>query len=386
MQISMVGAGYTPGEADQLRRDMAGWRKTGRLERHRERLLEGFARNGVSPEFAERLYQQIHGFGEYGFPESHAASFALLVYASAWIKVHYPLEFACALLNSQPMGFYSTSSIVKDAQRHGIEVRAPCALKSDWDATVELEPPPSSGHAGHRASLRLGLREIRGLGEAAARSLAVARSKPPPFTSVRDLAVRAKLAKDDVELLAEAGALAALVPERREALFRARAPRERGLFDGLDIEPEEDVGLPPMPKIQQLCLDYGKVGLSVDDHPMRHLRAKLRRNKVLAAADLTPLEHGVTVRVAGLVIGRQRPATASGITFITLEDETGLVNLIVRRDVFSENYAVARHAKILLVLGRLEREGAVIHVLVQRLARLLLPSGHEPPARSRDFH
>ena len=373
MQIAMVGAGYTAGEADQLRRDMAGWKKTGRLERHREKLLMGFARRGISREFGEQLYQQIHGFGEYGFPESHAASFALLVYASAWIKVHHPAEFACALLNAQPMGFYSPSSIVKDAQRHGVEVRPPCAVESAWDCTMQ------------DGALRLGLRQIRGLGEAAVAALTAARAEAP-FASLRDLVHRARLRKNDVEALAEAGALERIVPARREALWRARAPREGGLFEGLAIEEDEDVGLPALRPLEQLALDYGRVGLSVDDHPMRHLRAELTPRGVRRAEELRTIAHGSAVTVAGLVIGRQRPGTASGITFVTLEDETGMVNLVVQRTVFADNYAVARHAKLVLVRGRLERQGEVIHVLALEMARLALPDGEEMKVRSRDFH
>ena len=377
MQIAMVGAGYTAGEADQLRRDMAGWRKTGRLERHREKLLLGFGRKGIARGFGEQLYEQIRGFGEYGFPESHAASFALLVYASAWIKVHHPAEFACALLNSQPMGFYSPSSIVKDAQRHGVEARPPCVLRSDWDNT--LEP------GAERPALRLGLRQIRGIGEGVGRAVAAARAEGA-FASLRDLVRRARLKKNDIEALAEAGALASIVPERREALFRARAPREGGLFEGLDIEADEDVGLAPLPRLTQLALDYGRVGLSIDDHPLAHLRARLAARGVRRAEELGALRGGMAVTVAGLVIGRQRPGTASGVTFITLEDETGHVNLIVQAPLFAANYAVARHARLLLVKGRLERQGAVVHVLAQELARLTMPGGEDPPVRSRDFH
>jgi error-prone DNA polymerase len=378
MQIAMVGAGYTPGESDQLRRDMASWRKTGRLARHRDKLLAGFARRGISAEFGEQLYKQIHGFGEYGFPESHAASFALLVYASAWIKVHHPAEFACALLNAQPMGFYSPSSIVKDAQRHGVEVRPPCVARSPWDSTLE----PSAGP--HRA-LRLGLRLIRGMGQGVADAIVKAR-REAPFASVDDLIRRAHLRKNDAEALAEAGALSTIVSARREALWRARAPREGGLFAKLPIEPDEDVGLPALRPLEQLALDYGRVGLSIDDHPMKHLRAGLAERGVRRAEDLRRVAHGSSVAVAGLVIGRQRPGTASGITFFTLEDETGMVNLIVHATTFAENYAVARHARLLLVEGRLERQGEVVHVLAETMERLLLPDGDDPPTRSRDFH
>jgi error-prone DNA polymerase len=377
MQIAMVGAGYTPGDADQLRRDMAAWKKTGKLARHREKLLAGFKKRGIAQKFGEQLYQQIHGFGEYGFPESHAASFALLVYASAWIKTHHPAEFTCALLNSQPMGFYSPSSLVKDAQRHGVEVRPPCVTTSAWDSTLE--------EGARFPAIRLGLRQIRGLGEATAKAIEKARAEAA-FSSLPDLVRRAGLRKNEIEALAEAGALEKLVPARREALWRARAPREEGLFTGVGIEPDEDVGLPAMPKLTQLALDYGRVGLSLADHPMLHLRKQLAKRSVQRAEDLRRIAHGSHVTVAGMVIGRQRPGTASGVTFVTLEDETGMVNLIVGREVFAENYAVARHARLLLVKGRLEKQNGVIHVLAHEMERLSLPDGEEPPVRSRDFH
>jgi error-prone DNA polymerase len=386
MQIAMVGAGYEPGEADQLRRDMAAWKRTGRLARHRDKLLAGFKARGISQEFGEKLYQQIHGFGEYGFPESHAASFALLVYASAWIKTHHPSEFACALLNAQPMGFYSPSSIVKDAQRHRVEVRPPCVVASAWDST--LEPPPARGRP---PALRLGLRQIRGLSTGAGEAIARAR-REQALSTLPDLVRRARLDKRDVEALAEAGALVALVPARREALWQARAPREGGLFDGIDLEDDEEVGLPELRPLEQLALDYGRVGLSIHDHPLAHLRDALAKRGVKRAQDLSRLRHGTRVTVAGLVIGRQRPGTASGVTFFTLEDETGMVNLIVHATLFAENYVVARHAKLLLVRGRVERQGAVIHVLAETLSRLTLPDGderqieHEMRMKSRDFH
>jgi error-prone DNA polymerase len=384
MQISMVGAGYTPGEADQLRRDMGAWKKNGRLAAHYPRLMAGFARSGIPAAFAEQLYKQIQGFGEYGFPESHAASFALLVYASAYLKVHYPAAFACSLLNSQPMGFYSASSIVKDAQRHGVEARPVSVTRSDWDCT--LEPlPREPGDDGELCALRLGIRQIRGVGEAMGQAVMAARAEAP-FASLDDLIRRAYLKKNEIEALAEAGALEALVPERRDALWRARAPREGGLFEGMQIEPDEDVGLPPMRPLTQLGLDYGRVGLSIHDHPMRYVREALGKRGVRRAEELGTLPDGAQIEVAGLVIGRQRPGTASGVTFITLEDETGLVNLVVMKTVFAESYGVARHARMMLVAGRLERQGTVIHVLAKKLSRLRLPGDEEPRVKSRDFH
>jgi error-prone DNA polymerase len=387
MQIAMVGAGYSPGEADQLRRDMAAWKKHGRLERHRARLLSGFAERGISQRFGEMLFNQIEGFAEYGFPESHAASFALLVYASAWLKARRPAPFACALLNSQPMGFYSPSVIVQDAQRHGVRVLSPSVIKSDWDSTLEDWAPEGIAPEGSReAALRLGLRLIRGMGEGAALAIMQARAEGP-FSSIEDLVHRAGLKKNEVEALAEAGALEELVPGRREALWRARAPREGGLFEGKPIEEERAVGLPKLRRMEQLLLDYGRVGLSVDDHPMKHLRSQLHRKGVLRAVDLKQMRHGEGVRVAGLVIGRQRPDTASGVTFITLEDETGMVNLVVWKRLFEERYTVARHAQMMLVSGRLERQGDVVHVIAQSLDKLRLRPEEEPlPLRSRDFH
>ncbi|WP_437591916.1 error-prone DNA polymerase [Sorangium sp. So ce1000] len=383
MQIAMVGAGYTPGEADQLRRDMAAWKKHGRLERHRGRLIQGFAERGISAKFGEMLYQQIQGFGEYGFPESHAASFALLVYASAWLKVHHQAAFTCALLNAQPMGFYSPSALVQDAQRHGVEVRPVCVVRSAWDATLERGAEPSAGPA-----LRLGMRLVKGLGEAAAAAIVAAREEAP-FTSLPDLVRRTELKKNDVEALAEAGALAALVPARREALWRARAPRVEGLFEGVPLEQDRDVGLPPLRPLEQLALDYGRVGLSLHDHPMRHVRQAFKRRRgagrVRTAEEIKAARDGESVRVAGMVVGRQRPATASGVTFLTLEDETGVVNVIVQRQVFAEYEQVARHAALMLVAGRVERQGEVVHVLARELERLELSSGEEIALKSRDY-
>ncbi|HEY4116700.1 MAG TPA: error-prone DNA polymerase [Byssovorax sp.] len=381
MQIAMVGADYTAGEADQLRRDMAAWKKHGRLERHKEKLLAGFADKGIPAQFGKQLYQQIQGFGEYGFPESHAASFALLVYASSWLKVHRPAEFVCALLNSQPMGFYSASSLVQDAQRHGVVVRPPSVVVSAWDNTLEREAP------GAPAAMRLGLRQIKGFGEAAAKAVVAAR-EAAPFTDLSDLIRRAAVRKNEIEALAEAGALAPLEPSRRDALFRARAPREaEGLYRDVALEATDlPLGLPALEPTEQLVLDYGRLGLSIDDHPMRHLRPSLARRRVARAIDLATMPDRRSVTVAGLVIGRQRPATASGVTFVTLEDETGMVNLVVRMDVWSANYGVARHAKLLLARGRLEREGDVVHVLVKTLERLEPPKGGAVDAKSRDFH
>jgi error-prone DNA polymerase len=409
MQIAMIGANYTAGEADQLRRDMAAWRRTGRLERHRDKLLAGFRKNGITMVFAEALYKQIQGFGEYGFPESHAASFAVLVYVSAWLKVYYPAEFACALLNSQPMGFYSASSIVQDAQRHGVKVHPVCVQQSTWENSLEPDEAASSprvaadGAGGPAAphsplpgdetpperaapmALRLGLRQVKGLSERGGLAVEKAREQGP-FTSVQDFVIRTGLPRDEVESLAEAGAFEAFSPARREAMWKARAPKGEGLFREVPLEKEQKVGLPDLRPTEQLSLDYARLGLSVNDHPMRHLRDEMNRRRVKKAQDLRKLKAGAQVKVAGLVIGRQRPETASGVTFMTLEDETGLVNLIVHRKVFDEQFRVARHAEMVLVSGKVEREGDVIHVLARQFERLTLPTGEKLETRSRDFH
>jgi len=390
MQIAITGAGYSGGEADRLRRDMAAWKLHGRLLQHRERLLGGFAKKGISAEFAAALFEQIKGFGEYGFPESHAASFALLVYASAWQKAHYPAHFACALLNSQPMGFYSPSTIVQDAARHGVQVRDVSVVASDWDTTLEPPLPAMGREAAERPhpALRLGLRLVKGVSEAAARRLLAARAERA-FAGLGDVIERGGLARHELERLAEAGAFEALVEGRRLALWGLRAPRTGGLFSGIELA-EPPAGLPPLRAAEQLVLDYGTKGLSVGDHPLRHLRPALRRQGVVCAEELPRRGRG-GVAVAGLVTCRQQPHTAKGVVFITLEDETGLVNLVLFRDVYERFRAVARHATLLFARGELERDarvegdGQVIHVIVRELRRLDRGGG-ALRATSRDFH
>jgi error-prone DNA polymerase len=396
MQIAIDGAGYSGGEADQLRRDMAAWKKSGKLMRHKQRLLDGFAKKGISKEFGEALFEQIKGFGDYGFPESHAASFALLVYSSCWEKAHYPAHFVCALLNSQPMGFYSPSSLVRDAQKHGVEARSVCVVRSSWDCTLEAPGPEcriESHYPSARKALRLGFRLIRGFGEGAGKAIEEARAERP-FTGLEDLVRRARLKKNDVEALAEAGALEELVRGRRQALWKVRAPRTPGLFEKTDVT-EPDVELPPLRASEQLLLDYGRLGLSVGDHPLSHLRERLRRRRVVTARDLERTPQGRHVSVAGLVLTRQRPGTASGVVFITLEDETGTLNLVLWSRVFEQFYLAARHATLLLARGKVERHVTeprpgevgvatpIIHVIAEHLERIDIP-GVE--VSSRDFH
>jgi error-prone DNA polymerase len=375
MKIAVVGAGYSPGEADQLRRDMAAWRKSGRLERHRQRLIDGFRKTGVDVDFAQRLYEQIKGFGEYGFPESHAASFAILVYASAWLKRWFPAEFACALLNSLPMGFYAPSQIVADAQRHAVTVRAVDVNASDWDCTLERDDDESP-------ALRLGLRIVKGLRHDVIAGLVVERARSGPFKDVADVVRRARLDKRARLALARSGAFDLLAGHRRAALWAALDPRPP-LFASL----RDDA--PPLSAPTQgelLLLDYAHTGLSVDDHPMRHVRPELlarlaarvvgrRTPPLLDARGVADARHGTRALVAGLVTGRQRPGTADGTCFVTLEDEHGQVNVIVWGRDFDRWRTTIVGARFLLVDAVIERQGIVVHAIARAVAAVT-PSAH----------
>jgi error-prone DNA polymerase len=376
MQIAIVGAGYDPGEADQLRRDMAAWRKNGRLARHHDKLIGGFRKRGIPDDFGERLYRQIQGFGEYGFPESHAASFALLVYASSWIKVHHPAAFACALINSQPMGFYSPASIVRDAQKHDVEIRPARIESSNWDCTLEV--------AKECQALRLGLRLVRGLSKGAVESMTAAREQRQ-FKSVDDFIARTSLRQNELEVLAEAGAFEGLLESRREALWRIRAPREGALLASTVIESDEPAGLPAVTAREQLTLDYGTTGISIHDHPIRHVRKQLARRRVRKAEGQHDWKQDQQVTVAGVVLGRQRPMTAKGIVFITLEDDTGTINLVVYPHVYETFELVAQNAGMMLARGRVDRRGDVVHLRARHLERLELPRGYNLTLHSRDF-
>jgi len=377
MQLAIVAAGFTPGEADQLRRAMAAWKRKGGLGHFEERLTRGMRERGYPEEFAQRIFQQILGFGEYGFPESHAASFALLVYVSAWLKRHEPAAFTAALINSQPMGFYAPSQLVQDARRHGVEVRPVDVRVSDWNCT--LEPG-----AGGEPALRLGLRLARGLPEAAARRLVAVRTAGG-VEDVQSLANRAALDRRELGCLAAAGALASLAGNRHRAAWNVA-----GVEAALPVFPEPRIaeGIPLLRAPREgedIVADYAHTGLTLRRHPVALLRERLAARGCVPAVGLRELPSGSTVRTAGLVITRQRPGTASGVTFVTLEDESGSINLIVWRDVAERQRRALVGSRLMGVAGELQAEGEVLHVIVRRIVDLSSWLG-ALTAPSRDFH
>jgi len=379
MKLAIVAAGFTAGEADKLRRAMAAWRRDGDLEPFREKLLLGMRAHGLTDDFAERVYQQIRGFASYGFPESHAASFALLVYVSAWLKKHYPAAFCASLLNSQPMGFYAPAQLIRDAREHGIPIRSTDVNHSERDAT--LEPDGTGGFA-----VRLGLRLLSGLNSAAAERIVAARFGNP-FSSADDLARRAELGQPVMKLLSRADALGSLGLDRRAALWESlRLKRDdRPLFSGLmDEQPIAPAAIGRLSPFEEVLADYRSQGMSLRAHPISFIRPELDRRKCEPASRLRELNDGLFVRVGGLVLLRQRPSTARGITFVTLEDETGVINLILHAAIWQKHRDVAGAAKVWLVDGQLQRQGIVVHVVAARLADFTAELGGIK-AESRDF-
>jgi error-prone DNA polymerase len=426
MRLAVVAAGFTPGEADQLRRAMAAWRRPGIIDQFRKKLLDGMRANGLTEEFAQNVYHQIRGFGEYGFPESHAASFALLVYVSAWLKHYYPAAFCAAMINSQPLGFYAPAQLVRDAREHGVEVRPVDVNHSGWDCRLEANDEArmtndelqnytttTSGHSSfvirHSRILRLGLRMINGLRANAAAAIERAR-EDGPFTSIDDFARRTGLSQAVVKRLAEADAFGSLGAGRRQALWDSLG-QERNrvwqpLLDILPLPPGEGrgEGLPPgqngramysaipaMPPYEEVVADYRSVGLSLKAHPISFYRQQLNRLKITPAKALTKLHNGAKVRVAGLVLLRQRPSTAKGITFVTLEDETGTINLVVHQHTWDRFYRIARRAPAWIAHGHVQTTGdkeqtpaPVIHVVVSKL-EALADQLRRLDVKSRDF-
>jgi error-prone DNA polymerase len=377
MKLAEVAAGFTPGEADELRRAMASWRRKGHMQQFKENLRIGMKERGYPVDFAEGLCRQIEGFGEYGFPESHAASFALLAYASAWLKRHEPEAFLAALLNSQPMGFYRPAQLIQDARRHEVQVLPADVSHSDWESRLVADAAP-------RPAVRLGLREIKGLAQAAGERIEAAR-RQAPFGSLNDLATRAGLSRAEVDRLAAADALKSLSGHRRAALWAASGLHRQGdLFDTAPPK-EECVALPAQAEGESLISDYATTGFTLGRHPLALLRTRLSERRFLRASDLLVTGHGALVRVAGIVTCRQRPGTASGVVFVTLEDETGMNNIIVYSTLAERQRRELLGAHFLGVYGQLQREGQVVHVLAKRLVDLS-DWLHDLTTKSRDFH
>jgi error-prone DNA polymerase len=461
----VVAAGFTPGESDRLRRSMAAWKRKGGLEHFEKRLVDGMRERGYEEQFARQIYKQILGFGEYGFPESHAASFALLVYVSSWLKCYEPAAFTCALLNSQPMGFYSPSQLTQDLRRHDGTILAADVCVSEWECTLEYvenepsqipsyaesEPSQISSYAesepsqissfprkressvfftnatgsplsrGRRSlcesdyidssfprplvpakagressvvdtntiessspALRLGLCMVKGLSEVSGRQVAAARAVHA-FADVDDLARRTDLNRHDMEALAAAGALANLSGHRRNALWDVSGvERMPPLLADSAIDEIPPTLIAPS-EGEDIVADYASLGLTLGRHPLALLRERLQRQHMLTAAELRDLPHGRIARVTGLVTGRQRPGTASGVTFVTLEDETGMVNVIVWRDLAERQRKELLRSNLLTVYGTLERAGEVVHLIAGRLRDQSALLG-KLTTRSRDFH
>jgi error-prone DNA polymerase len=426
MQVAMAAADFTPGEADQLRRSMAAWKRKGGVHKFYDRLVNGMLKNGYTLEYADQLFKQIEGFGEYGFPESHAASFALLVWASCWLKHHEPACFLVAMLNSQPMGFYGPSQLVQDAQRHGVVVRAVDVQHSDWDCTLEggqaAEPVGSDPNSGQRYSIntshitdlakpqvqgsdpnggviqtpdlgrppavRLGLRMVSGLSKDAAQRISKARAQHP-FASTEDLALRAALDAGDLKALASADALQSLSGHRRQQVWDASAlNRAPPLLREAPVN-EVPLHLSAACEGEEVRFDYAALGLTLRAHPASMLRQQLSKMKLLTAAQLRLLPHGRLVRACGLVTMRQSPGTAKGVTFVTLEDETGTVNVIVWKALKERQRSELLHSRLMAVHGTWQRDtdsgGQVCHVVAGFL-RDLTPLLGGLTTQSREFH
>jgi error-prone DNA polymerase len=398
MKLAVAVGDYSGGEADELRRDMAAWRSAGRIEKHRQRLLSAMVKNGITPEFAERVFSQIQGFGEYGFPESHAASFALIAYVTAWLRCHHPAVFSTALLNAQPMGFYSPASIVEDAKRRGVEVRPVSVRESAWDCTLEPadtetpddvrdrgrasgEPAPSRS----RWAIRMGLRLCKGLGE---RELERLRNEPPPYDDLADFVRRTRLPMRALQALAESGALQCFGIARRDALWAVRGlVAQHGDELALPADQAPRAQRPRFPEVhptEAILWDYRASHHSTRGHPMESIRGSLPPD-LPRAQDVMQMRDRQSTELVGLVICRQRPATASGVTFLTLEDETGFVNVVVWQRVFAEHAILIKSAAVLGVSGRVQREEGVTHLVAERLWEPVVRAT-APPTQIRSFH
>lgn len=407
MRLAVVAAGFTPGQADQLRRAMAAWRRPGVIDRFRIQLLEGMRVNGLSEEFAEQVFHQIRGFGEYGFPESHAASFALLVYASCYLKCHYPAAFCASLLDSQPMGFYAPAQLVGDARKHGVRVlpvdvnesdvrsrlveqtdRGGSQAKNDQVEPLGSETIRNETFRSKGPAIRLGLQMIRGLPAAVADRICEVRSSGGPFADLSDLTRRAELTRSTIAILADADALASIADDRRAAVWQSLATDDASdsmpLLQSLEPDrsvPEELIAMSP---VEEVYRDYEMTGLSLKAHPVSFQREKLTQVGCQTASQLPALRDGQYVRVAGIVLMRQRPATAKGITFVTIEDETGAMNLVLFAAVWKRFFKIGKSSNAWIVDGKLENRKGVIHVVVGRLEEMS-DTLSELSVKTRDF-
>ena len=399
MKMAIVAAGYTPGEADQLRRAMATFRRTGTIGLHREKFIGGMLKNGYEPDFAERCFKQIEGFADYGFPESHAASFALLAYVSSWLKCHYPDVFCAAILNSQPMGFYAAAQLVRDAKEHGVEIRAVDVNYSDWDCTLERVPGQ------HLCAVRLGIRQIKGV--RADVGDIIEKSRERGFDSVRHLWLRTQLLPRHIERLADADAFRSLGLDRRAALWAVRGLGGYGegqkgvklaalpLFASLEengFQREAEVILPAMPLGEHVVLDYATLHLSLKAHPISFLRQRFAARGVVTHRQLNnELANHAPVRLAGLVLVRQRPGTASGVIFATLEDETGVANIIIWPKIYEQYRRIVLTSRLFGIRGRVQKEGIVVHIIADEVEDLTyelatISTAEDPGGDNQDPH
>jgi error-prone DNA polymerase len=368
---------------------MAAWKRKGdAIARFGEKLIAGMRERGYSTDFAERCFEQIKGFSEYGFPESHAASFALLVYISSWLKCHYPAAFAAALINSQPMGFYQPAQIVRDAKEHGVEILPIDVNHSEWDCTLEAHARSST--ASRSKALRLGMRLCTGLSEMHARSLVQERERGGAYASIEQLRRRVDVPVAALRRLARSDAYGSMQIDRQQALWAIQRLRDEALplFDAVRDEADVNASLPTISLARALHDDLAATGLSLKSHPIALVREQLTKMSVVCARSLQDEQtfaHGSRVQIAGVVLVRQRPATASGVLFVTIEDETGTANLVVWPKTYEKFRSVLRHASAIRVHGTVERSGIVVHVVVHR-ARALQTLHESLPQRSRDFH
>ncbi|HEY8879500.1 MAG TPA: error-prone DNA polymerase [Roseateles sp.] len=379
MQVAMIAAGFTATEADGLRRAMAAWKRPGVLDKYYDKVIKGMRARGYEDAFAEQIFSQIKGFSSYGFPESHAASFALLTYVSSWLKCHEPAAFLCALLNSQPLGFYTPSQLVQDARRHDVEVRAIDVNHSGYDSSLELRPGQ------HHPAVRLGLRLVSGLGKEAAERIEKARARDGEFAHPQDLAFRARLTQQDMQQLAAADALTSLAGHRRQQVWQASALHAMPALLQGSLLPEDDLELPAAGEGEEVLWDYAATGLTLRRHPLALLRPNLSKRGLLSAQQLDGIKSGRRAKACGIVTGRQKPQTAKGTLFVTLEDETGNVQVIVWNKVYEENRSTILGSRLLAVEGIWQRgDGDVRHLLAQRFENLN-PLLGRLPTESRDF-